>query len=60
MAERHGIDIDFGCRSGNCGTCCVRLISGEVDYPNGNEFQPEPGSCLTCCTVPKTDLTLDV
>ncbi len=60
LAERNGIDIDFGCRSGNCGTCCVRLISGEVDYPNGNEFQPEPGSCLTCCTVPKTDLILDV
>ena len=33
IAELAGVDIPTNCTSGNCGTCLVRLISGEVDLP---------------------------
>ena len=29
-ALSNGIDLPFDCRAGHCGTCCVRLVSGEV------------------------------
>ena len=28
VAERSGADIPFGCRSGSCGTCRVRVVRG--------------------------------
>ena len=29
-ALHNGIDLPHDCRAGYCGTCCVRLVSGEV------------------------------
>jgi NAD(P)H-flavin reductase len=29
-ALRHGFDLPHDCRAGYCGTCCVRLVSGNV------------------------------
>src|SRR5262245_8517641 len=29
-ALTNGIDLPYDCRAGHCGTCCVRLVSGEV------------------------------
>jgi 3-phenylpropionate/trans-cinnamate dioxygenase ferredoxin reductase subunit len=29
-ALSNGVDLPFDCRAGHCGTCCVRLVSGEV------------------------------
>lgn len=29
-ALRNGVDLPYDCRAGHCGTCCVRLISGDV------------------------------
>ncbi len=29
-ALSNGIDLPHDCRAGHCGTCCVRLVSGEV------------------------------
>jgi ferredoxin-NADP reductase len=30
MAERNGVQIPFGCRQGQCGTCATRVLSGTV------------------------------
>lgn len=30
-AEEHAVDVPSSCRSGNCGTCKVRKITGDVD-----------------------------
>jgi ferredoxin-NADP reductase len=30
LAERNGIQIPFGCRQGQCGTCATRILSGTV------------------------------
>ncbi|MGH6719327.1 MAG: 2Fe-2S iron-sulfur cluster-binding protein [Alphaproteobacteria bacterium] len=59
FAEEHGVAIDFGCRAGNCGTCLTAIKAGEVSYVNPPGASPEAGSCLTCISVPKTNLTLD-
>jgi hypothetical protein len=59
FAERHHVAINFGCRAGNCGTCTVAIKKGDVAYQTEPGFQAETGSCLTCCCVPKSELTLD-
>ena len=38
IADASGADITFGCRSGSCGTCRVRILSGlEHCSPMGRE-----------------------
>ena len=59
FAEENGIAIDSGCRAGNCGTCITAVKSGDVAYIIDPGAEPEAGSCLTCVSVPKGDLTLD-
>lgn len=59
LAEANGVNMDFGCRAGNCGTCAVAINSGEVQYTVDTGAKPEGGSCLACVSVPKTNLTVD-
>ena len=59
LGEANGVNMDFGCRAGNCGTCAVAITSGEVQYTVDTGAKPEGGSCLACVSVPKTNLTVD-
>jgi 3-phenylpropionate/trans-cinnamate dioxygenase ferredoxin reductase subunit len=43
-ALSNGIDLPYNCRAGHCGTCCVRLVSGEVHGGEGSE----PGIVHAC------------
>jgi 3-phenylpropionate/trans-cinnamate dioxygenase ferredoxin reductase subunit len=43
-ALSNGIDLPYDCRAGHCGTCCVRLVSGEVQGGAGSE----PGIVHAC------------
>jgi len=43
-ALSNGIDLPHDCRAGHCGTCCVRLVSGEVHGGGG----AEPGIVHAC------------
>ena len=43
-ALSNGIDLPHDCRAGHCGTCCVRLVSGEVHGGEGCE----PGIVHAC------------
>ena len=43
-ALSNGIDLPYDCRAGHCGTCCVRLVSGEVQGGEGSE----PGIVHAC------------
>jgi 3-phenylpropionate/trans-cinnamate dioxygenase ferredoxin reductase subunit len=43
-ALSNGIDLPHDCRAGHCGTCCVRLVSGEVQGGKGSE----PGIVHPC------------
>jgi uncharacterized protein len=52
LAESRGLNPEFGCRSGSCGTCRTRIVQGAVAYPVAPEFQPAEGEALICCAVP--------
>ncbi len=43
-ALSNGINLPYDCRAGHCGTCCVRLVSGEVRGGEGTE----PGIVHAC------------
>src|SRR5262245_44947072 len=43
-ALNNGIDLPYDCRAGHCGTCCVRLVSGQVRGGEGSE----PGIVHAC------------
>jgi ferredoxin len=58
FAEEHGIPISFGCTYGDCGTCLIDLIDGEVEYLHETGVTPEPGTCLPCSCRPKTSVIL--
>jgi carnitine monooxygenase subunit len=53
LAEEVGLAPAFGCRSGICGTCKTRLISGEVDYLDEPLAELGKGEILLCCSVPR-------
>ena len=59
LAEANGIELDYGCRAGSCGTCIAAVKTGEVSYIEEPGSLPESGSCLACISIPKTDLALD-
>ena len=51
VAEKNGVQIPYGCRSGLCGTCCTRVLSGTVqmDVENGlTNGQINAGYVLPC------------
>lgn len=59
VADENGVEIDCGCRSGDCGTCATAIRSGEVNYIKEPGVPPAPGTILTCIAVPKCDVVLD-
>jgi len=59
FTDRHGLAIDSGCRSGSCGTCETRLISGSVHYDNPPDHDIAPGHCLLCVGRPTSALVLE-
>lgn len=62
LAETHGIKIESECQQGFCGTCVVKLLSGEVKMETDDgldEADREKGMILTCTAVPVTDITLE-
>ena len=60
FAESRGIDLDFQCRAGECGTCETRLLSGEVEYRQPPQVVLGKGYCLMCISIPKSDITLEI
>ncbi len=61
VAEQNGVAIDSSCRSGSCGTCKTKLVSGEVSYdgePDGLE-DSDTGYILTCIARPVGQVQID-
>lgn len=56
-----GLRVPTGCGAGQCGTCKLKLLSGEVEMTqNGglSEREVAQGFILACCSKPKSDVTL--
>jgi ferredoxin-NADP reductase len=59
--ERYGYRPDFNCRSGACGTCRLRLLSGRVQNGYGSGLTPEEraaGYVLSCVASPVGEIAL--
>ena len=56
LAESLGIEPRYGCRSGMCGACEVRIVAGDVEYLRPTLAEPKAGSALICKAVPKRPL----
>ncbi|RQR56642.1 pyridoxamine 5'-phosphate oxidase [Burkholderia sp. Bp9140] len=52
FAEGHGVAVPSECRSGSCGTCATRVLSGAVDYVQAHDAAVEPGCALLCVARP--------
>jgi ferredoxin-NADP reductase len=59
LAEINGVDISSGCQYGDCGTCMVRLLEGQVSYRHATGARVDPGCCLPCSCSPETSVVLD-
>jgi ferredoxin-NADP reductase len=59
LAERCGLAVESGCRSGACGSCETRLLEGSVRYAQAPSRDVTPGHCLLCVAVPRSALALD-
>jgi len=62
--ERNGIPVPSRCRSGECGWCHSRLMSGKVYVPKGLDGRRladhKYGYVHPCCTFPLSDVEIDV
>lgn len=64
ILEKNGIAAPSHCRSGECGWCHSRLVSGEVYAPTSVDGRREAdkkfGFIHPCVSFPLTDLTIEV
>ena len=62
--ERAGITAPARCRSGECGWCRSKLLSGSVFIPSENDFRrrkdKDTGHIHPCVTFPCSDLEIEV
>lgn len=52
LAESRGLNPEFGCRHGKCGTCRTRISNGAATYATAPEAEHNAESALICCAVP--------
>lgn len=60
---RAGLHVTYGCRTGGCSTCKMRVVSGEVE-DRGTSLALSPderaqGWFLPCVTSPRSDCVID-
>lgn len=58
--EAQEIDAPYSCRGGYCGCCKVRLLDGEVTQVQDALFDLQGDEILTCCSVPKTHIEIEI
>lgn len=59
MAEAQGAPIPAGCRAGNCGACCVRVLEGSVSTLKRPGMKVAKDECLACISVPDGPVVLE-
>jgi len=59
-AEAAGVEIESGCRAGNCGACSTAILEGEVAYLDEPGVEVERGCCLPCVAIPASTLKLKI
>jgi len=60
LAEACDVPVGWSCRVGVCHRCETTVFSGDVDYVSTPLGRPVGGNALLCCSVPRTDVQLDL
>jgi len=55
LAEKTGLRAPYSCRSGACGECRTRLISGEIKYIRKPSYSVPEGEVLLCSARPSSE-----
>ncbi len=61
-AERIGVDMNYSCRVGSCGECCVKVVSGEVVMDVEDALEPEDKAAniiLACQARPVSNIVIE-
>ncbi|CAN7668207.1 2Fe-2S iron-sulfur cluster-binding protein [Pararhizobium sp. LjRoot238] len=58
--ESNGIEPEFSCRAGVCGSCVQALVSGNVEYVEEPLDDVPAGRVLLCCSKPVNSVVLDL
>jgi ferredoxin-NADP reductase len=61
-AKKAGVRLPASCTQGMCGTCKVKLVSGEVSMKHAGGIRQreiDQGMVLLCCSKPLSDLVVD-
>ena len=59
-AEACDVPVSWSCRVGVCHRCETTVFSGEVRYVGEPLDRPAEGNVLICCSVPRTEVQLDL
>ncbi|QEY26434.1 class I ribonucleotide reductase maintenance protein YfaE [Neisseria zalophi] len=57
--ERTGHEVEYQCRSGYCGSCRVKLLSGKVSYQEFPLAFIGPNEILPCCCTVTEPIEVD-
>ncbi|MFH9963347.1 MOSC domain-containing protein [Streptomyces mirabilis] len=60
LAEACEVPTRWSCRTGVCHTCATPLLTGQVEYTTQPLEDPASGEVLPCCSIPTTDVLLDL
>jgi CDP-4-dehydro-6-deoxyglucose reductase, E3 len=63
-AQLAGLPLPHSCRSGRCGACRARLVSGTIEYPAGpplglSPLETRQGFVLLCQALARSDLVVE-
>ncbi len=58
--QEQGIEIESECRTGECGQCKIKLQQGRVKQLIASDAYLNDGEILTCCSVPISDLVIEI
>lgn len=64
-AFRHGYNLAYGCREGQCSACKCYLLDGEVELTRYSSFalsdaERSGGYALMCRAMPESDVTIEL
>lgn len=59
LAEQNRLTVPSGCRTGQCESCAISVVTGEFGYFTEVE-DDQADRCLSCQAYPLSDITLDI
>lgn len=60
FAEAHGLEPVYGCRTGQCGACAVKIKAGKVMHSDSATATIGKDEALLCCAKPKRSVNGEI